>query len=229
LASPVPETTPASLRQQPEELLATRLMGLGLAAGRRVVTHTNRTVMLSLTPTGPLRIHQGYCHAPDRILRAIIRYLNHRLPKDRRRLAEREFLSFPVQAHVPAGAFGPRHDRPRPGDDSVLLRLRGIHRRLNEAWFERGLRELPFRLSGRMKTRLGEVCLNSRTGAVINIAISRRHIRRDGWAEVERTVLHEMVHQWQAETDQPVDHGTMFRRKAREVGVEPAARRDLGR
>jgi len=41
-------------------------------------------------------------------------------------------------------------------------------------------------------------------------------------------MLHEMVHQWQAETGLPVDHGPLFRAKAREVGVLPAARRKLG-
>jgi hypothetical protein len=40
--------------------------------------------------------------------------------------------------------------------------------------------------------------------------------------------LHEMVHQWQAETGLPVDHGASFRRKAREVGVLPGAKRALG-
>jgi hypothetical protein len=40
-------------------------------------------------------------------------------------------------------------------------------------------------------------------------------------------MLHEMVHQWQAETGLPVDHGPGFRRKAREVGVLPTARRHL--
>jgi hypothetical protein len=29
------------------------------------------------------------------------------------------------------------------------------------------------------------------------------------------------VHQWQAETGRPVDHGTEFRRKARQVGITP--------
>ena len=57
--------------------------------------------------------------------------------------------------------------------------------------------------------------------------MSRAHLRH-GWVEVERTVLHEMVHQWQAESGLPVDHGTQFRRKAREVGIEPTARRHLG-
>jgi hypothetical protein len=37
------------------------------------------------------------------------------------------------------------------------------------------------------------------------------------------------VHQWQAETGLAVDHGRGFRRKAREVGVEPQARRQLAR
>jgi hypothetical protein len=36
-----------------------------------------------------------------------------------------------------------------------------------------------------------------------------------------------MVHQWQAETGRPVDHGREFRRKARELGIEPLARRRL--
>ena len=229
MSRPVSDALRASLQQPPEELLAVRLRSLGLAPGRKVVTHTNRTVMLSITPTGPLRLHRGYYHAPDRVLRAILRYLNRRLPKDRRRSAEREFLSFPVQLYAPGWAPGPRRESSQLGDDALLRRLGEIHRRLNGTWFEGNLRSLPFRLSGRMRTRLGEVCLDARNGAIVDIAISRRHIRRDGWAEVEQTVLHEMVHQWQAETGRPVDHGKAFRRKARDVGIEPSARRDLGR
>jgi hypothetical protein len=38
-------------------------------------------------------------------------------------------------------------------------------------------------------------------------------------------MLHEMVHQWQAETGLKVDHGPTFREKARDVGVLPRARR----
>ena len=44
---------------------------------------------------------------------------------------------------------------------------------------------------------------------------------------LEATLLHEMVHQWQHETGRVVDHGAEFRRKAREVGITPAARRDV--
>ena len=86
---------------------------------------------------------------------------------------------------------------------------------------------LPIRLSGRMRTRLGELAVELRSGRPLEIAISRRHLARHDWAEVEHTLLHEMVHQWQAESGLRVDHGPTFRRKAREVGVLPAARREV--
>jgi hypothetical protein len=79
-----------------------------------------------------------------------------------------------------------------------------------------------------MRTRLGELSVEVRSGRAIEIAISRRHIARHAWADVEHTLLHEMVHQWQAETCLPVDHGPTFRRKAREVGILPGAKRNLG-
>ena len=42
-------------------------------------------------------------------------------------------------------------------------------------------------------------------------------------------MLHEMVHQWQAENGCAIDHGPTFREKAREVGVLPRAKRGVGR
>jgi len=53
--------------------------------------------------------------------------------------------------------------------------------------------------------------------------LSRRHIRRDGWDEALHTLLHEMVHQWQDEQGFVVDHGSIFRAKARAVGITPLA------
>ena len=76
-----------------------------------------------------------------------------------------------------------------------------------------------------MRTRLGELSVDIRTGQPIEIAVSRRHITRHRWEEVEHTLLHEMVHQWQAESGLPVDHGPLFREKARQVGVVPGAKR----
>jgi hypothetical protein len=76
-----------------------------------------------------------------------------------------------------------------------------------------------------MKSRLGELAVDLRTARPTEIGISRRHVTRHPWSEVENTVLHEMVHQWQAETGLQVDHGRTFRRKASAVGILPAAKR----
>jgi hypothetical protein len=206
------------------DLLAHRLRLLGLRHVVSVRTHTNRTVMITLTARGELRLHQGYASAPDRVLRAIVRFLNPRLPRSVRRLAEREFLGFPVELYAPPPA-PPNRDRPRPGDLVLLQRLASTHERLNAEFFGGLLGAIPIRLSGRMRTRLGELSVDLRTGRPTEIAISRRHLARHPWAEVEHTVLHEMVHQWQAETGRPVDHGREFRRKAREVGIHAQARR----
>ena len=74
-----------------------------------------------------------------------------------------------------------------------------------------------------MRRRLGQVTLSHETGVATEIALNRRHVQRDPWPQVEDTLLHEMVHQWQAETGRPVDHGAEFRRKAREVGIAARA------
>ena len=207
-------------------LLENRLLMLGLRDVAGVVTHTNRTVMLSLNRR-VLRIHRGYANAPDRVLKAIVRFLNHRVPCALRRAAEREFLQFPVEVHAPPAGPG-RRERARPGDVLLLHRLEALHRQLNQRHFDGTLGEIPIRLSGRMRRRLGELSVDIRTGRPIELSVSRRHIARHSWAEVEHTVLHEMVHQWQAETGLRVDHGPTFRRKAREVGVLPAAKRAIG-
>jgi len=103
-----------------------------------------------------------------------------------------------------------------------------MHRDLNIRHFGGSLSGIPIRLSGRMKTRLGELAVDHNDNSKKEIGISRRHITRHSWSEVEHTMLHEMVHQWQAENGHTVDHGPVFRAKAREVGVLPAARRSLG-
>jgi len=111
----------------------------------------------------------------------------------------------------------------------LLHRLDQLHGRLNTEHFAGALSALPIRVSGRMRTRLGELSVDLRSGQPIEIALSRRHISRHPWYEVEHTMLHEMVHQWQAETGLAVNHGRSFRRKAREVGIEPQARRRVDR
>jgi hypothetical protein len=175
-----------------------------------------------------LRVHRGYAFASDRVLHAIVRFLNPRVPRALRRLAEREFLAFPVHEHAPSRPRVERRERARPGDLVLLHRLTSLHQQLNTHHFGGTLGEIPIRLSGRMKSRLGELAVDIKTGMPLEIVLSRRHIARHSWSEVEHTLLHEMVHQWQAETGLRIDHGQTFRQKAREVGVLPAAKRGIG-
>jgi SprT-like family len=193
----------------------------------RIELHHNRTVMLSWG-NRTLRIHQGYAMAPDRVLQAIVRFMKPRIPRKLRKALEHHFLSFPVDLHAPSRPERTRKpERPRPGDLRLLHELAGAHERLNGHYFGGTLRPIHFRLSSRMKTRLGDFSVNIRTGEPIAITLSRSHLRNDPWSEVEHTVLHEMVHQWQVENSLPLDHGPHFRRKAREVGIQPSARRHL--
>jgi hypothetical protein len=208
--------------------LESRLVLLG-SRHTRFVTHRNQTVMLSLSRSGVLRLHEGYAYAPDRVLKAIVRFLNPRVPRVLRRAAEREFLEFPVHSYAPSPERSTRTERARPGDLVLLHQLETLHRELNAQHFGGTLGEIPIRLSGRMRNRLGDLAVDLTTGGPNEITISRKHIARHSWSEVAHTLLHEMVHQWQAETGLVVDHGPTFRRKAREVGVVPAAKRAIPR
>ena len=134
-------------------------------------------------------------------------------------------MAFPVHRFVPEGR---KLRRRSAGNPKMLRRLRDTHADLNARYFAGGLLALRFRISDRMRTQLGEVVIDDVTGRPIEIGISRQHIERDGWEEAAKTLLHEMIHQWQAETGLPVNHGSAFRSKARDVGIEPSARRDVG-
>jgi hypothetical protein len=209
-----------------EDCLPERLRRLGLRDVERVLTHTNQTVMLSLSRR-TLRIHRGYGFAPDHVLQAVVRFLNPRTPRALRRAAEREFLDFPVHAYLAPVDLRVRREQARPGDLRLIHRLEALHRQLNQRHFGGLLPEITIRISSRMKRRLGELAVDTKTRKAAEIALSRRHITRHSWSEVEHTMLHEMVHQWQAESGLAVDHGPAFRQKARELGVLPVAQRAL--
>ena len=206
-----------------EKGLRARLLALGLPTVPRVVTHRNRAVMVSWFPGRELRIHEGYIHAPDSVLSAIIRFLSRRVRRQARLAARHEFLAFPVEDHAPPVARARGREATAAGDQPLVTYFTELHARLNQEHFAGALNPIPIRISRRMKRRLGEVRLDRRTGAAVEISLSRRHVRRDGWREAEHTLLHEMIHQWQAENGQRVDHGKGFRRWARELGIHPRA------
>jgi SprT-like family len=200
-----------------------RLVRLGLPRFPRFETHRNQLVMLSWIPGRRLRVHEGYTHAPDEVLRAIVRFVTPGTRRAIRLEARRVFLGFPAEEHAPRTSRRPPTPRLRPGDATTLAELRRLHEAMNREYFDGILSEILITLSGRMRTRLGELRMDRKTGRPIYIGISRRHLRRDGWVGVRETLLHEMVHQWQAEMGRPVDHGGEFREKARAVGIVPRA------
>lgn len=222
LAAPLP----LRLTMPEARLLAGRLEQLGLPPVADLRLTDNRSVMVSLSPKGVLSIHRGYAQAPDRVLRAVVRFLAPRTPRALRRAAEQEILSFRPEDHA---AGPPRRrraaDRPRPGDLEKIARLEALFGEFNARHFGGSLPALPFRVSGRMRTRLGQLCLRHGSGEPYEITMNRRHIDAHGWDEAAHTLLHEMVHLWQHQTGHAVDHGPTFRRKAEEVGVAASARR----
>jgi hypothetical protein len=212
---PPPAPEPASL--------AARLRTLGLPPVRRIELHRNQQVMLSWKPGALLRIHEGYSQAPDPVLMAIVRFLTPGARRAVRLAARKAFLDYSVERFVELAPRRQRIPRLRPGDAPLMAELQRLFDALNAAHFGGTLGPIPLHLSDRMRTRLGELRLDRRSGQAERITLSRRHLRRDGWVAVGETLLHEMVHQWQAESRQPVDHGTVFRRKAMEVGITPRA------
>lgn len=227
VTEPTRNPEPGNRNSQAREQLLARLRALRLPPFERITTHRNELVMLSWVPGRVLRIHEGYAGAPDEVLEAIVRFVTPHTRRATRLAARRVFLAFPVDDHAPRPTRSKRPPRVAPQDSAAHARLVALHAELNQRHFGGTLAPIPIRISGRMRTRLGELRLERRTGRPLHIGISRRHLKRDGWVSVTDTLLHEMVHQWQAETGGPVDHGAGFRRKAREVGIEPrAVRRD---
>lgn len=194
----------------PDWRLATldwRLYAAGLCRETPVEVHTNRRVLVSLTSRGALRVHRGYEAAPNDVIAAIARWARPHVRRKERLEAQRVLASFPVHDHAPAVLPSCR-PAVRPGDEQIVSRLHQLHDRFNQAHFGNALGRIRMALSGRMRRRLGEFRLSA-TG-LHEIVIGRRHLRRDGWKGVEATLLHEMVHQWQAETGRRLSHGREF-------------------
>ena len=207
-----------------DDLLA-KLRTLGLMGIERCVLTQNRSVMISFR-RGVLRLNRAYLGAPADVHRAIVTFVGGRTRRARRE-AQRIILEHPI----PIDEMRPRREvavRPRPGDVLLMQELTKWHAQYNAALFGGQLSRIAINVSRRMRNRLGQYTAACASGRPAEITISRRHIRRHGWEEALHTLLHEMVHQWQAENGMPIDHGPQFLRKAREVGVEPTARRMLG-
>ena len=211
----------AAAPQNADELL-TRLRQLGLRRITRVRLTKNRTVMVSYAGA-ELRANEGYLLAPEPVLRAIVVFVEGRTRAERR-MAQRSIIAFPIASRPVLHLE--RRERTHADDGAMVEQLEAWHHRYNARHFDGELKTIPIRVSRRMKSRLGHYS-PGRDSVSAEIAISRSHIRRHGWPEALHTLLHEMVHQWQDETRRPIDHGSTFRAKCREVGITPYARRSL--
>ncbi|MCC6317791.1 MAG: SprT-like domain-containing protein [Gemmatimonadaceae bacterium] len=202
--------------------LLARLQRLGMRGVTSLTLTRNRAVYVSFRGTG-LRVHEAFVAAPEEVLRAIVVFVCGRGAA--RAAARRLILAFPV----PRGERARRtRERLHPDDRPLADQLTRAHAQLNAERFAGALRPIQVHVSRRMRTRLGHYA-PAATHGTAQIAVSRRHVRRHGWDEALDTLLHEMVHQWQDESGLPVDHGAAFRRKAREVGAQPRAKRVVTR
>ena len=211
--------------------LRARLEVLGLRPIADLRLTRNRAVVVSFSRRRVLSVHRGYLRAPDQVLKAIVRFVAAGTPQSVRHGARREILAYHAEAGLKseAAARAPRRpDEPRPEDAPVVSRLEAQFAEHNARYFGGALATIPIRLSTRMRSRLGHLSLG-RDGHPTAITISRRHVTSHGWDEVAHTLLHEMVHLWQHASGHRVDHGPMFRAKAREVGAHAAARRWIQR
>jgi hypothetical protein len=214
------ETLPFESKPRVAGPLFDRLRAFGLPHTVRVTLTRNRSVMVSFRG-GTLRLHEGFAEAPDDVLRAVVVFMSGRGAA--RRAARRLLLAHQIPREHRAPS---RREGMHPDDAPLAARLQREHARLNAERFAGTLRSITLRVSRRMKSRLGHYAPAASAGGA-EIVISRRHIRRHGWPEAIDTLLHEMVHQWQDESAHPIDHGALFREKAREVGALPRARRTL--
>ncbi len=203
-----------------DELLA-RLRALGLARIARCRLTRNRNVMVSFRGD-ELRVHHGYLDAPREVHQAIVQFIEGRTRTERRRA--RALIVGHTSTFAPAQGPSRRAERTRPEDEHLAAKCMVWHARYNAEHFGGTLKTVPVRVSRRMRSRLGHYTAAT-AGESGEIAISWRHLRRHGWDEALHTLLHEMVHQWQDETGNPIDHGRAFRAKAREVGIAAAAKR----
>ena len=216
-----PVTSPrAPAGDDPAAVLLARLRALGLSQINHCRLTRNRHVMVSFSG-GALRVHEGYLDAPADVLRAIVVFVEGRTRVERR-AAQRLIVAHPIVTTSPAM----RRPRTRPEDRAMVAELARWHAGYNAEHFHGRLKSVSLRVSRRMRSRLGHYTCAAH-GEASEIALSWRHIRRDGWEEARHTLLHEMVHQWQDESGHIIDHGPKFRAKAREVGVAPCARRTL--
>lgn len=211
-----------AFRRERARHLLDHLRRSGLDRVERLVLTRNRAVIVSLRGA-ELRVHEAFVDADEEFRDAIVSFVMARSLAERATARER-LIAMPLPVST-IKARAPLATDPR--DQHHLPRLELWHATLNAEHFGGALGRVTFRVSRRMRRRLGHYA-PGRAGGPSEIAISERHLRRDGLDAARATLLHEMVHQWQHEQGLPLDHGPAFRRmlsSTRVVGAPARAPR----
>lgn len=214
---------------------------------RKVRLKANRSTIWSLTQNGQvLNIHTAFASAPRRVLREFVIIVREAFTSSAayRRASHRLAAWPPLTREMRRlRSEDARHRRPSPRGAGVgpccatpaqRAYLRKLYLYLNRTRFGGHLpRTIPLRLSNRMRSRLGHMAADQRSGrrVVIEIALNvDLMLESNGRLRLD-TLLHEMAHAADFLAHGCYDHGESWRRIARRVGcaVEVSTRERLRR
>lgn len=236
----------------PTQLLAA-LRERGATGLQRVRFRRNRTVLWSLTDRGrTLNLHEAYAAAPAALLDAFALLAGTSRDAEGRRRAARRVREWPPvveaigrvrEAEVVAamavaegrppsertwpGAAGTPMTPPCVGGPVERSRILALYRRLNAERFGGCLPdEVPLRLSGRMRRRLGHMRPGTSPDGrrvVVEIALNHHLLTPQNESALLDTLLHEMAHAADWLVDGRAGHGPSWRAWARRAGCTPRA------
>ena len=209
-----------------EDSLPVGFRPLACVTSSRIVVTPNRTVMLSLSKR-VLRVHRGYAFAPDRVLQAIVRFLNPRVPRALRRWRSGSSWRFRSRRTRPSPRAR-RRERARPGDCRTPAPA--------------GQPAPPASTLNTSAARWATSRFGSRAGCAPGWASCRSRSGPDGRSRSPSAGVTSRgtpgprsstpcCTRWSTSGRRKpgcrIDHGRTFRPKAREVGVLPVARRPV--
>lgn len=222
------------------------LRARGATRLQRVRLRSNRTVLWSLTDGGrTLNLHRAYAAAPPAVLdafallagggrrgspevrRAALRVRNWPPALEAIRDLRGEEVSAALavaQGEAPGPSVAGSGCVARPGERDRIVDL---YRRLNHERFEGCLPpEVPLRLSGRMRRRLGHMRPGTGEGeirVVVEIALNHDLLAPGNELLLVDTLLHEMAHAADWLLNGRAGHGRSWKLWALRVGCHPTA------
>lgn len=97
--------------------------------------------------------------------------------------------------------------------------LKGWYVKYNYLYFKGQLKQCPIYIN-HTKRVLGQFCIKRDWYGIIRYYIQISNFLDRPIRDVQNTLIHEMIHQWQWENFQKCDHGYTFKQKAKEINAE---------